>query len=154
MSHLCIREANLGDHAVVCGFNHAMARESEGRELEPEVLARGVRAVLTDRSRGVYLVAQREGVVVGQLMITSEWSDWRCGIFWWIQSVYVAPAARRSGVYRALHEDVVARAKAAGDVVGVRLYVEQDNLSAQETYRRVGMSRCRYGMFEQSLVAA
>lgn len=151
MSNLCIREAHLADHTTLCAFNQAMAQESEGRELEPEVLARGVMGVLLDRSRGVYLVAERAGVVVGQLMLTSEWSDWRCGTFWWIQSVYVVPTARRSGVYRALHGQVLARAKAAGDVVGVRLYVEQDNLEAQETYRRVGMSRCRYGMFEQSL---
>ncbi|MFZ9889314.1 MAG: GNAT family N-acetyltransferase, partial [Myxococcota bacterium] len=130
MGTLRIREAVAADHATLCQFNLAMAQESEGRDLDPEVLARGVTAVLLDRSRGVYIVAEREGDVVGQLMLTSEWSDWRCGLFWWIQSVYVVPSARRTGVYRALHAHVLSLAKAAGDVVGVRLYVEEHNVGA------------------------
>lgn len=153
-SPIVVREATLADHATICAFNQAMAEESEGRILDEETLARGVRAVLEDPGRGRYLVAEREGQVVGQLMLTYEWSDWRNGLFWWIQSVYVAPEARRSGVYRALHERVLSLAGESGEACGVRLYVEQDNHVARATYERLGMQPARYGMYEQMLPAA
>lgn len=146
-----VREATASDHAVICAYNQAMAEETEGRQLDGETLSRGVRAVLEDPTKGRYLVAEREGRVVGQLMLTFEWSDWRDGLFWWIQSVYVAPAARKSGVYRALHEHVVALARASGEACGVRLYVEVENDVARATYERLGMRPCRYGMYEQLL---
>ncbi len=93
-------------------------------------------------------MATRAGAVVGQLMITNEWSDWRCGWWWWIQSVYVSPEARRGGVYRALYRSVLDDAERAGDVRGVRLYVEQDNVLAQRAYEGLGMARGRYLVFE------
>ncbi|MFO0546896.1 MAG: N-acetyltransferase [Polyangiaceae bacterium] len=125
-----------------------MATETEGRELDRETLRRGVGALLEDPSHGFYCVAIRQGSVVGQLMVTFEWSDWRAGQFWWIQSVYVHPEHRRTGVYRALHEHVVGRARAQGGVVGVRLYVERENTRAQRTYEALGMKRAVYDMFE------
>lgn len=105
-------------------------------------------AVLADPAKGSYRVATRAGAVTGQLMLTTEWSDWRCGWWWWIQSVYVAPEARRGGVYRALHRSVLEDATLAGDVRGVRLYVEQENVRAQRTYEALGMARGRYLVFE------
>lgn len=151
MSPTLVRPARPSDHAALCAFNQAMALESEGRELDADTLARGVRAVLDDPSRGRYLVAERDGRVVGQLMLTFEWSDWRNGLFWWIQSVYVEPSARRSGVYRALHERVLTLARESGEACGVRLYVEVENHVARATYERLGMQPCRYGMYEQAL---
>jgi GNAT superfamily N-acetyltransferase len=96
----------------------------------------------------VYYLAEAGGRVVGQLLITKEWSDWRDGWFWWIQSVFVAPEARRAGAYRVLHEHVVAEARRAGDVRGIRLYTEQANTQAHRVYERMGMRRSAYVMYE------
>ena len=137
---LSLRPAIKADHAVLVRFNLEMARETEGKVLDPAVLGAGVARVLTDPSRGRYFVCERAGTVVGALMITLEWSDWRNGDFWWIQSVYTEPAARGAGVYRALHEHVVAAARSEG-AVGVRLYVEPHNARAIATYTRLGMHK-------------
>ncbi len=137
---------------VIVSNNAAMARETEGRDLDLSVLTRGVAALLADRSKGFYLVAaDASGEVVGQLMVTFEWSDWRNGTFWWIQSVYVAPAARRRGVYRALYSRVLELARDEGGVCGVRLYVERHNATAMATYRGLGMKASPYEMFELEL---
>jgi GNAT superfamily N-acetyltransferase len=146
-----IRGARADDQAVLVGFNAAMALETEGKRLLPAALARGVGAVLRDAARGRYLVAERDGRVVGSLLLTLEWSDWRDGWFWWIQSVYVAPQARRAGVFRALHAAVLEQARAAGDVVGVRLYVEDHNAAAQRTYESLGMAPAGYRVYERGL---
>lgn len=144
---LQIRAARVDDADDIARWNLAMAWETEGKRLDPETLARGVRAVFAEPRRGIYLVAEQAGVPVGCLMITYEWSDWRCGDFWWIQSVYVAPDARRGGVFRALYTEVTSMAERAG-AVGVRLYVETENARAQATYAGLGMARCHYAMYE------
>ncbi len=128
-----------------------MALETEGKQLDEVVLRRGVESVLADPAKGHYFVAVRseDARVVGQLMITFEWSDWRAGQIHWIQSVYVAPEARQTGVYRAMHEHVIAEAKRQGDVVAIRLYVERHNTTAQRTYSRVGMKSSIYELMEQ-----
>jgi ribosomal protein S18 acetylase RimI-like enzyme len=113
------------------------------------VLAAGVRAVLDDPARGVYFVAERAGEVVGQTMITTEWSDWRNGWLWWIQSVYVCADARRQGVFRALYEHVQEMARNDPTVIGLRLYVEENNRAAQETYRRMGMEPMGFLVFHR-----
>jgi GNAT superfamily N-acetyltransferase len=136
------------DLAFLCDGNAAMALETEGKRLDPEVLARGIAAVFERPERGFYLVAEREGLRVGCLLVTFEWSDWRNGTWWWLQSVYVTPTARRGGVFRALHDEVARRA-AAGDAVGLRLYVERDNRVAQQTYERLDMVDAHYTMFER-----
>ncbi len=144
-----VRWADPADAATLAAFNQAMAEESEGRSLEPETLLAGVTAALHDSNKGRYLLAECDGEPAGCLMLTLEWSDWRNACFWWIQSVYVAPSLRRAGVYSRLHQRVLDAARAAG-ACGVRLYVERDNLSAQATYRRLGMQATRYAMFEDS----
>ncbi len=146
-----LREAVVADHAAIVAFNQALAMESEHKVLDPLRLSPGVTRVLEDASAGRYFVAvDGAGILLGQIMITTEWSDWRNGHFYWIQSVYVAPAARRQGVYRALHQHVVTQARVRGDVVGVRLYVEPDNLRAKSTYESLGMTQT-YNVMEQPL---
>lgn len=145
-----IRLAKLADLSSLIQFNQAMAWETEQRQLDNEVLHGGVGRVLSDSNLGFYLVAEEEGVVVAQLMVTYEWSDWRNAIFWWIQSVYVAPTHRRQGLYRALYERVNQLAEGAEETVcGIRLYVEKDNVIAQETYQKLGMAETEYLMYHR-----
>jgi GNAT superfamily N-acetyltransferase len=149
---ISLRRAAEADAPVVAEFNARLARETESLELERARLEAGVRAVLADPGKGFYLVAERAGEVVGQLMITREWSDWRNGEFWWIQSVYVRADARNSGVFRLLYERIEAEARAAGNICGLRLYVERHNTNAQATYKKVGMAHTAYDLFETDFV--
>jgi GNAT superfamily N-acetyltransferase len=153
--NLIIRPALLTDREVICEFNRRLAKETEGKDLDPAILKAGVEAVLNDPNKGRYFVAEADShpqslsqVVVGQLGVTCEWSDWRNGNLWWIQSVYVAASARRHGVFRKLYEHLMQEARARTDVIGVRLYVEHDNLVAQATYEKMGMARTRYHLME------
>ena len=139
----------MADLPALVAFNRAMALETEGLRLAPATLRRGVRAVLRDPARGFYLVAEREDRVVGQLMVIREWSDWRNGDWFWLQSVYVEPGARRQGVFRALHAEAARRA-ARGGACGLRLYVERRNVRAQRTYRAFGMRETHYKLFERA----
>jgi ribosomal protein S18 acetylase RimI-like enzyme len=148
-SDLLIRAARAEDADTIAAFNAAMAWETEGKRLLPEVLGAGVRRLLAEPPLGFYLVAVVRGEVVGCLMVTTEWSDWRNGRFWWIQSVYVPAAWRRRGVFRALYAHVTRAAGSEADVCGVRLYVERENTVAQATYRNLGMSETDYLLFEQ-----
>jgi ribosomal protein S18 acetylase RimI-like enzyme len=145
---LSIRLAQPDDAARIAEFNLAMAFETEGRRLDHETVLRGVRAALADEGHGRYYLAERGGEAVGQLLVTREWSDWRDGWFWWIQSVYVTPAARGQGVYRRLHDQLVRQARAAGDVCGVRLYVDEGNGAARAVYGRLGMRETAYRLYE------
>jgi GNAT superfamily N-acetyltransferase len=126
--------------------------ETEQRRLDPERIRPGVAAVLEDPARGIYFVAEVDANVAGQTLITYEWSDWRNGNFWWIQSVYVAEAHRGRGVFRALFEHVHAAAKARPDVCGVRLYMDAHNDRARQAYERLGLKRTNYEMFETDFV--
>ncbi len=146
---LSIRRAGPEDAAVVAEFNRLLALESEGKTLDAAVLAAGVAAGLADPNKSVYFLAEEDGKAIGQIMYTLEWSDWRNGWFWWIQSVYVSAEARRRGVFRALYEHVEQAARADGTVIGLRLYVEQANHVAQETYRRMGMETAGYFVFQR-----
>ena len=155
---ITIRPGAPDDLELLVRFNAAMALETEARELDPQRLRAGIRAVLEGAEggvRGAYRVAQdaeRPGDgALGALLVTREWSDWRNGWFWWIQSVYVEPAARRRGVLAALYRDVLAEARARGDVCGVRLYVERQNRVAREAYRRLGMADSSYRLMEVEL---
>jgi ribosomal protein S18 acetylase RimI-like enzyme len=144
-----IRQATAADAPVLVEFNCAMALETEGKELLPEVIGAGVRALLANPAAGFYVVAESERRVVGALLITKEWSDWRNGTFWWIQSVYVRPELRRQGVYKTLYRHVQAMAANDPGVCGFRLYVERENSRAQATYRVLGMKQTHYLVFEE-----
>ena len=146
-----VRSATAADIDVIVQFNAAMARETEAKTLDPRVLHAGVAAVFAEPRRGFYLVGEHAGQVAGCLMITYEWSDWRNGDWWWLQSVYVLPEHRRGGVFRALYAEVERRAAARADVVGLRLYVEQDNRHAQKTYAALGMHEEQYRMYAKPL---
>jgi ribosomal protein S18 acetylase RimI-like enzyme len=144
-----IRLAGAADAEVLIEFNAAMALETEGKRLLPEVIGAGVRALLDQPASGFYLLAQSDSRIVGSLLVTKEWSDWRNGDFWWIQSVYVRPEFRRRGVYKRLYRHL--QGLVAGDpkVCGFRLYVERENARAQATYRTLGMKETRYLVFEE-----
>lgn len=147
-SSIAVGRAATEDVAAIAQFNIAMAAETEDLALDPQTVHAGVAAVVSDNRRGFYLVARSDGKAVGSLMITYEWSDWRNGNLWWIQSVYVVPSARKQGIFRLLYDNVISLAKQDGDTAGVRLYVEKDNRGAQEVYRKLGMSETAYRVFE------
>jgi ribosomal protein S18 acetylase RimI-like enzyme len=144
-----IRRATIDDADVVAEFNGLMAEETENRKLDKKTLLQGVKAVLNDPAKGIYFVVEERGAVLGQLMITYEWSDWRNGNFWWIQSVYVRKEFRQLGVFRSLYEHVEGLARKRNDVCGLRLYVERENERALRTYEKLGMKRAVYEMFEK-----
>jgi ribosomal protein S18 acetylase RimI-like enzyme len=152
MSNASIRQASMADADNIAAFNIAMALQTEGRALDPDRVGAGVRSLLSDSAKGFYLVCEKDGEVVGQLMVTFEWSDWRNGVFWWIQSVYVKPAHRRQGIYRALYETLKEMAHTTDEVCGIRLYVEHDNATAQKTYRDLGMKEAPYAIHEVDFV--
>src|SRR5262249_17483274 len=144
-----VRRATPMDAGVVANFNCRLAMESEGKTLDPNPLAAGVAAGLADPKKALYFVAEADGVIVGQTMVTFEWSDWRNGWSWWMQSVYVVAEARRQGVFSALYRHVVETARCDGEVIGLRLYVEDNNQPAQQTYYNLGMRRAGYFVLEK-----
>lgn len=147
-----VRGATASDVETLVEFNRALARETEGRELDLHRVLSGVVGLLARPEAGFYLLAERDAQAVGGLLVTSEWSDWRSGFFWWIQSVYVRPGFRRQGVFRQLYEAVRRQARQRDDVCGLRLYVERENLAAQTTYRALGMRPTAYQVYEEEFV--
>jgi GNAT superfamily N-acetyltransferase len=148
MLEILIRPATLEDTEFLVSGNASMALETEGRTLDTQTLRAGVCAVFDDPARGFYLIAEIDGRPAGQMMITYEWSDWRNGAFWWIQSVYTLPESRGRGVFKSLYSHVESLARENGGVCGLRLYVEAHNQRAQEAYRSCGMKEAVYRMFE------
>jgi len=146
---LTVRVALPGDTATIAEFNAAMAWETERKKLDLPTLTRGVEGVFANRDNGFYLVAASGTELIGSLLITYEWSDWRCARFWWIQSVYVKPEFRRCGVFKKLYGFVKAKATEQHGVCGLRLYVEQDNHNAQRCYDNIGLETTPYKMYEQ-----
>ncbi|UUX91947.1 GNAT family N-acetyltransferase [Methanoplanus endosymbiosus] len=146
-----VRKAMEDDAAVISGNNIRMAYETEGRVLDADTALKGVLGLFEDESRGFYIVAECKGEIAGQCMITYEWSDWNCGSYWWIQSVYVREDFRRKGIFRKIYEFIAELSVSEGDVCGLRLYVDDDNLNAIEVYGRMGFSRSHYLMFEKGL---
>ena len=146
---MIIRQARPEDATALSEFNQNTAFETESIELIPEVADAGVKAMFDNPQMGFYLVAEDEGDIQASLMVTTEWSDWRNGLFWWIQSVYVKPDYRRQGLYRKLYERVKSLAEAETGVCGFRLYVEHDNNNAQKTYHALGMQETHYKLFEE-----
>ncbi|KRA16889.1 GNAT family N-acetyltransferase [Lysobacter sp. Root604] len=157
MTRLRIRDAEAADRDLIADWMIAMAWETEHKRLDPDTVRAGVEAGLADGAKARYFIAMREVEVAGRetiaaaagtLMFTHEWSDWRNGDWWWIQSVYVAPEHRRQGVYQAMHGHVAALAQATPGVIGLRLYVERTNTAAQSTYRALAMDDAGYAIFE------
>jgi len=144
-----IRPAAVSDAAVIAEFNCQLAAETEGKTLDAETVRQGVQALLESPSRGRYFVAESAGQVIGQIMHTLEWSDWRNGDIWWIQSVFVHSEHRRRGVFRALSQHLEELAKQTPGVVGIRLYVERENDRAQQTYSSLGFDRAGYLVMER-----
>ena len=149
---ISIRPATPNDAECITEFNALMAKETENIDLDMVRLRAGVESVLRDPAKGVYYLATEHGAVVGQTLITYEWSDWRNGTFWWIQSVYVQKEARGKGVFKTLYDYIQRLAKQHGNVCGLRLYVEEHNERAQQTYERLGMKKTYYNMFEIDFV--
>ncbi len=147
-----IRAATPADAPLIAQFNFALAYETEHRELDRARLLAGVQALLADPAKGFYILAEVDGVVAGQTLITREWSDWRNGHFWWIQSVYVLPEFRGRGVFRELFEHLTRAARQEADVCGLRLYVERANVRAQTVYERLGMRPGCYQLMEMDFV--
>jgi len=150
MNHkFIVRKATESDTESIIEFNIAMAMETEGKTLKRNDIEPGVHGLFKNPEYGFYIVAELKEKVVGSLMITFEWSDWRNGIIWWIQSVYVIHEYRRNGVYRAMYESIKQMANEKQDVRGFRLYVEKENIIAQKTYAALGMTETQYKMFEE-----
>ena len=143
-----IREARRGDAPTIAGYNAAMAEETEGKALDPACIGPGVEALFDEPAHGRYWIAEDGADIVGQLMVTYEWSDWRNGTIWWIQSVYVHPQWRRKGGFSGLYRHVVSLASDAHGVIGLRLYVEDNNVRAQQTYAALGMVKPGYVVME------
>lgn len=147
-----IRIAAREDALDLVEFNQAMALETEGKRLETAVLQSGVEAVFDDEKKGFYVVAEDEaGKIIGGLMITFEWSDWRNSWFWWIQSVYILPEMRGRKIYSRLYDFVKEKARKNGDVCGFRLYVEKENSNARKVYEKCGMQASHYEMYEEMI---
>ena len=143
-----IRAARSTDLEFLVEGNARMAAETEGRELDRELLAEGVAAVFGDEAKGRYFVADDGESPIGQMLITREWSDWRCGWFWWIQSVYVVPESRDRGVFSNMYAHLVATARRDPEVCGLRLYVDVSNEHAAAVYRTIGMQEAGYSIYE------
>lgn len=148
-NEIIVRKAITADSEMITQFNIALARETEGKELATEKVSHGVRGLLEAPLNGFYLVAELDGQIAGALMVTTEWSDWRNGQYWWIQSVYVRPEFRRRGVYRTMYSAVRGLAEENPKVCGCRLYVEVQNTTAQEAYSKLGMNPTNYKVFEE-----
>lgn len=149
MKQINIRVAEQSDLGLLVNFNQLMAWETEQKKLDEITLSQGVAALIADDNKGFYLVAEQHGQVVGSLMVTTEWSDWRNGVFWWVQSVYISPDYRRQGIYGQLYAQVKTLAEQQQNVCGFRLYVEKENVIAQKTYASLGMEQSHYLMYEE-----
>ena len=147
-----IRQAIRSDCKTIAEFNAALARETEHFELDMERLLRGVNGLFDEPSRGFYLLAEVNNKIAGQLMITYEWSDWRNGVFWWIQSVYVKPEFRNQKIFTSLYKYIESSSKKEGNVCGLRLYVEKENENAHTVYAKLNMKKTAYELLEVDFV--
>lgn len=150
--NILIRTAIPTDVQTIAQFNSAIADETEHLHLEMERLLKGVSGMFEDPSRGFYLVAEIDGTIVGQLMITYEWSDWRNGVFWWIQSVYVKKEFRAKKIFSSLYHHIHSMAKEQPNICGIRLYVEKENELAHTIYEKLGMKKTDYDLLEVDFV--
>jgi len=148
MAEFKIALATTADAKTISDFNCQMALETENKILPADIIGNGVRRLMASPQYGFYLVARSDEEVIGTCMVTTEWSDWRDGLFWWVQSVYVIKSHRRQGVYRALYQHLRTLSESEPDVYGFRLYVEKNNKIAQRTYEALGMKATDYILYE------
>ena len=146
--NIIVRDAGPDDGPIIADFNTRLAVETEDHGLDPDLIGPGVAELLNDVTKGRYWLAENDNQVIGQIGVTYEWSDWRNGMLWWIQSVYISQEKRRQGVFSTLYRHVESLARATQDVCGLRLYVEHNNLHAQDTYLALGMVRPGYQVME------
>lgn len=151
IENLIVRFGRLNDATTLAEFNKAMASESEGYELDYQTVLSGIKNLMLQTELGFYLVAEVQGSIIGSLMITYEWTDWRDGVFWWIQSVYIVPEFRNKGVYKVMYKKVKEMAQDISNVKGFRLYVDKDNKTAIEVYKKLGMIETNYLFYEEKI---
>ena len=149
MDQISIREGSISDTPTIAKFQQQMALETESKILKESTIRQGVESVLKCPNKGFYIIAETDSQVIGSLLVTFEWSDWRNGWFFWIQSVFVDAKYRRQGVYRVMHSEVIRRTKESGNCRGIRLYVEKDNRNAQKVYKTLGMHETDYYLYEE-----
>lgn len=145
---MIIREANFNDRESIANFQVAMAKETENEELDYSTVLNGVSAVLMNEEKGRYFIAEIDGNTIASLLITYEWSDWRNGTIYWIQSVFVMPENRGKGVYAGMYSYIKEKVEKSNDIIGIRLYVDKRNTNAKSVYIRLGMSSEHYELFE------
>jgi ribosomal protein S18 acetylase RimI-like enzyme len=143
-----IRNAKPKDIEIIAEYNIKMALETENKYLDKEIITAGVASIINDSSKGMYWVMEMNKIIIGQLMVTYEWSDWRNGMMWWIQSVYVPKEQRRQGVYSQMYNNLLELAQLDSECCGIRLYVEKENKKAQKTYKKLGMKNAGYEIME------
>ena len=143
-----IETATPADIPVLVQFQQSMAQETEGLELDSTIVTRGIKALFEDPAKGSYYVARDGEVISGCLMITYEWSDWRNGTVIWIQSVYIRPEYRRKGLFKSMYRHIQEIVENDNYLYGIRLYVERDNLTAQNVYKAIGMDGNHYHLYE------
>ena len=143
-----IRRATIEDINIIAKYNYNLAFETEDKKLDMNILTNGVKALIEDENKGIYHVCEIDGKIVGQIMYTFEWSDWRNGTFLWIQSVYVDKNYRGKGVFKTLYNHIKNICDKDKNICGIRLYVERENYVAQKTYKSLGMEECNYYMYE------
>lgn len=148
MKDFNIRIATSKDTEILISFQQRMALDTEGLVLDKGILSRGVQALLSDKNKGTYYVAEYEGKIIGCLLTTPEWSEWRNGTVLWIQSVFVIEEYRKKGVFKSLYNFIKQKVENENALVGIRLYVDKTNLNAQEVYTKIGMDGQHYQLFE------
>jgi ribosomal protein S18 acetylase RimI-like enzyme len=148
MASVSVRKSILADLKTLADFQQRLAKESESFELDLSTVKKGIQAMFDDPSRGTYFIAEVDGVIAGCHSVTYEWSDWRNGMVWWLQSVYVAEQFRKNGVFKAMYDNLQSLIKADPNVVGLRLYVDKSNAAAQKVYASIGMNGDHYAVFE------
>jgi L-amino acid N-acyltransferase YncA len=145
---IMIREATDKDIPSIIDFQLKMALETENITLDIATLSHGVHKLFKDSTKGRYYVAEENAEVIGCLMTTYEWSDWRCGNVIWIQSVYIAATHRGMGVYKKMYEYIQQLVMSDPDYRGIRLYVDKTNKAAQQVYSKLGMNGEHYQVYE------
>ena len=145
---IIIRPARFQDIGVIAGFQSGLARETENVTLDQDILFAGIESLLKDPAKGIYYIAEVDGKAIGCFLITYEWSDWRNGTVWWLQSVYVMPTHRQQGVFKKMYDHIIGSISGDPAVTGLRLYVDKSNSRAQNVYRSLGMNGDHYTVFE------